>query len=213
VPWALRAQRPDGGPDLVLLREYLAASQWFRRWNLPLAEVEREWANHPPSDMSEAVRAVFRCYARPRGKDLVGDKTPWYGLAIPRLTQAFPEARFVHIVRDGRNVALSFLDRADPLLPSLTLPAAAARWRRRVLAARTAGAVLGPQRYREIRYEDLLDEPEGVLTGLCTFLDLDFSPQMLQYAERGREVTRDYPTLHKHVAKPPTKAFAIGAPR
>lgn len=195
---------PERRPDLVLLRDQLATSEWFDRWDLPLVEVEREWRNHPPGDLSQALRAVFRCYARRQGKELVGDKTPWYGTGIPTLAKAFPDARFVHIVRDGRDVALSFLDRD---FPPHTLPHAVKRWRWRVLTASAAGVALGGKRYCEIRYEDLLDDPERVLRELCTFLDLEFSSQMLQYTERGRDVIRDYPQLHRHLVKPPTKGI------
>lgn len=206
VPSVLQAQHRNRPPDLSLVRKQLVMSKWFSHWNVPVSQIEREWVEHPPSDTSEAVRAVFRCYARPRGKKLFGDKTPWYGLVVPTLAHAFPEARFVHIVRDGRDVALSFLDGIDPL-PTLTVPAAAARWRRRIIAASVAGEALGPHRYREVRYEDLLHDPEAVLRELCAFLGLDFSPQMLHYASRGRDVVREYPALHKHVVQPPIKGI------
>lgn len=203
---ALRAEcNPAQPPHLANLRNRLSASSWFHSWAVPLTEVEQEWSDRRPDDGSEALRGVFRCYARRQGKELFGDKTPWYGTDIPTLARAFPEARFVHIIRDGRDVALSLLERVE--LPPYTVPAAIAHWRRRVLAASVAGAALGPKRYCEVRYEDLLEDPEWSLRRLCMFLDLDFSPQMLEYSDSGREaaMAMDYPQYHRNLVNPPTK--------
>jgi hypothetical protein len=61
-------------------------------------------------------------------------------------------------------------------------------WRTRVLAGRHAGDRLGPDRYRELRYEDLVADPEPHLRQLCEFLELPYSPEMLEYPERVGEL-------------------------
>ena len=133
------------------------------------------------SGYADAVRRVFAHYAATLGKPRYGDKMPAYVQHIGPLAGLFPEARFVHIVRDGRDVALSnmALDGGprDPVALALD-------WRQRVRAGRTAGARLGPRRYHEIRYEDLVADPVVPITELCAFLDLDFEPPMLSLTER-----------------------------
>ena len=57
----------------------------------------------------EAIGAVFAAYAAERGKARWGDKTPLYMQYLPLLERLFPDARFVHLIRDGRDAALSFL--------------------------------------------------------------------------------------------------------
>ena len=57
----------------------------------------------------EAIAAVFETYAAEHGKERWGDKTPLYMQYLPLLERLFPDARFVHLVRDGRDAALSFL--------------------------------------------------------------------------------------------------------
>ncbi|MDQ3645989.1 MAG: sulfotransferase, partial [Actinomycetota bacterium] len=111
-------------------------------------------------------------------------KTPRYVEHIPFLADLFPDARFVHLVRDGRNVALSYAD--VPFGPK-TVSEAARLWARRVSAGMAAGRTLPPGRYIELCYEDLVEDPEGEAKGLCTFLELPFDADMLDYTERARD--------------------------
>ena len=129
----------------------------------------------------DAVRRVFAHYASQRGKSRYGDKMPAYVLRIPALAAMFPEGRFVHIIRDGRDVALSAMaiagQRHDPVALGID-------WRRRVEAGRAAGQRLGARRYHELRYEHLVADPAEPVAELCRFLDLDYEPDMLQFFER-----------------------------
>ncbi|HSH59755.1 MAG TPA: sulfotransferase [Acidimicrobiales bacterium] len=147
--------------------------------------VVRDELREPPSSYPEAVRRVLALYARQKGKSRYGDKTPGHVLRIALLGDLFPEARFVHIVRDGRNSWLGYRDRGFG--PS-TLPDAAFNWKRRVSRGRAAGLTLGAERYREVRYEDLVEHPAQTLAPLCRFLDLEFEEDMLRYYERAESV-------------------------
>jgi hypothetical protein len=159
-----------------------------------------------PTNYSDAVRAVFAQYATQHGKVRYGDKSPGYVLHMERLAVLFPEARFVHVIRDGRDVALSYVDRSFG--PS-DIPEAALFWKRRVRAGRDAGRQLGPDRYKELRYEDLIESPDQKVRELCSFLDLDFEPGMLTYFEQGEDVqaaTAD-PSAHQALRLPPTRGL------
>ena len=108
------------------------------------------------------------------GPGVWGDKSPGYIARLPLLDTLFPQCRVIHIVRDCRDYALS-IEKAwgkDPLR-------AAQRWNDRVRDARAFGQGLGPARYHELRYEDLLADPEAALRPVCGFLGLDFDPAML----------------------------------
>lgn len=48
--------------------------------------------------------------------------------------------------------------------------------------------MLGPVRYREIRYEDLAADPEPILRSVCDFVELDFHPRMLRYYEHPQDI-------------------------
>ena len=86
-------------------------------------------------------------------------------------------------MRDGRNVALSYAD--GPFGPR-NVGKAAKLWARRVVAGIRDGRPLGPTRYKELRYEDLVADAERSVKGLCTFLDVEYDPGMLEYTERAR---------------------------
>jgi hypothetical protein len=97
-----------------------------------------------------------------------------------------PWTKIVHLVRDGRDVALSVRDRgrrqAGSGLAALDpIVAAALSWRRDVAAVCSDGLDAGPTRYLEIRYENLVTEPEVTLKVIAGFLGLPFRDEMLEY--------------------------------
>jgi hypothetical protein len=99
-----------------------------------------------------------------------GDKTPQYAHAMPLLLDLFGKARFVHIVRDARDVARSLV--ALDFGPR-NLYAAGRYWRGLVGAARADGERLGAGRYLEVRYEALLADPEAVVGEVLRFVGED----------------------------------------
>ena len=141
----------------------------------------------PGATLGEAIAAVFEVYAEQRGKRRWGDKTPLYMQHLGLLERLFPAARFVHLVRDGRDAAVSFLQMPDGIVtrsPSTPRSAAdfACQWKLEVEAAQALGRRVGPSRYLQVRYEDLVADAEGQLRRICAFADLPYEPAMLAYA-------------------------------
>jgi hypothetical protein len=178
----------------------------FRRWGLPGDQVRECLRLTPPDDLPAAIRRLYELYAEHRGKGRYGDKTPAYVHHVATLDRLFPEARFVHVIRDGRDVALSVLDHPSMSGP---LPKLAVAWRRGVEKGRRAGRRLGHDRYLEIRYERLVEQPEQVARSLCEFIGLGFHPQMLRYHERANEIIEPtrHPEAHGRIHLPPTKGL------
>lgn len=208
---AIAVQHPSllepGRFDTELFLRALAANSNFRRLGMPTAEVERHLKAVGPGSYADAVRAVFELFAARQRKRLYGDKTPGYVNHLDLLGGLFPEAKFVHILRDGRDVALSYLDR--PEWGPRTVAEAAFYWRTRVQRGRVSGARLGPARYLEARYEALVDDPERTVSEVCAFLGLDFTPAMLGYHEKGTPFaahTKD-PSAFESSASPITKGL------
>lgn len=179
----------------------------FVRQGLERADVEARLAARPVRGFADAVRCVFALYAEREGKTLYGDKTPGYVNHIGLIAGIFPEARFVHIIRDGRNVALGYLDRQE-WGPS-TVAEAALYWRTRVMRGRSAGARLGPQRYYEVRYETMVDDPEETTRDVCRFLGLDYHDEMLRFHENGADFIANShtPDAFSGLAMPITKGM------
>ncbi len=167
------------GVDLVVMAEDLLRHERFLAWRLDPSLVRSRLTGEAP-DFAEAIRRVYALYAEAHGKRRYGDKTPPFLMHMRMLAEQFPEARFIHLVRDGRDVVLSLRD--QPFAPS-SFTGAAEYWSGRVRRARSAGERLGPERYVEVRYEDLVADTETQLRRLCQFVDLEFRPEMLAYRQ------------------------------
>jgi hypothetical protein len=192
------ADRPFDVGDYVAR---VGAIDRFRAWGLPDGLFARAIELDPPADLADAVRLTFRAYAWHEGTVGYGDKTPAHLDRLDALAALLPEARFVHLIRDGRDVASAIRD--APFGPR-TLEGAALHWHRRVCTGRALGAALGPARYLEVKYEDLVVDPEPVLRGVCEFLDLRFSEDMLHHERRAASFVDGSPTpdVHKTLTTP-----------
>jgi Sulfotransferase family len=184
--------------------EALAAHERFEAWDLPVDAVRMELDSAASAPYADLVRAAYRAYARLQGKSRWGDKTPRYVEHIKFLAGLIPDARFIHLVRDGRNVALSYAD--VPFGPK-TVARAAELWSRRVAAGLDAGRVLTAGRYLELRYEQLVDDTTEQVKAVCDYLNLDFDPGMLDYTERARSAVLPRASrFNPNVTKPPIAA-------
>jgi len=95
------------------------------------------------------------------------------------IQELIPEARFIHIIRDGRDVSLSALPLMRRNTPEATLEDAARYWVRRVSATRKQSAAI--QNYLEVRYESIVLDTETELHRICEFIDLAWAPILLHY--------------------------------
>jgi hypothetical protein len=141
-----------------------------------------------PFNISEGYRTFYRLYADRFGKPRWGDKTPIYCRYIESIRGVLPEARFVHIIRDGRDAALSL--RRMWFSPGWEIETQASYWRDGVLAARRAG--VGRDDYMEIRYEELVLNTPEILERVCAHLALSFEDAMLSYYMRARERLKEH---------------------
>ncbi len=195
VPDVIRLSRRDGGTRVRMVRTMTRHPRWGD-FGIEARDLRGRVAHVKPAKAGPVVRAFYELYAESQGKQRWGDKTPRYMRAMPRIQRALPEARFIHLIRDGRDVALSQSERAlDD--DATTIGEAAERWQRRVRTAREHATELAGDRvtYREVRYEDLVRDPETALRGICEYIELPFDPAMLRYYERAAdrltEIDRD----------------------
>jgi hypothetical protein len=135
-----------------------------------------------------AIAAIFEAYAEKADKPRWGDKTPMYMRHLALLERLFPDAQYVHLIRDGRDAASSFLRMPEGTFTRTwahpeTAAEFACLWRIEVEAARELGRLVGPARYFEARYEELVADPETTVRAICSFADLPFRQAMLDYAD------------------------------
>src|SRR5438270_2319026 len=127
------------------------------------------------------LRIMMEAMARQQGVERWADCTPDHLLYLDRIKETIPDALIVHIIRDGRDVALS-LEKQGWIRPlpwdqGKELQAAALYWEWIVNTGRAHGRALGAD-YKEVRYEDLVDDPNATLAGLGEFIG-----QKLDYSE------------------------------
>jgi hypothetical protein len=127
-------------------------------------------------------------YARGRGKPAGPTRPPGMPSTWTRST-AVPGLPVVHIIRDGRDVVASHRDRWG----SLSALKAVRKWPWYVRAARAAGARLSAEgRYYEVRYEDLVTDPETTLHKLLDFLGEPWDDAVLQHDRVPHDVQPRY---------------------
>jgi len=162
-------------------RRLLAAwreTELFRRTGLDWNEVSEEVMTKCRNG-GDFLRIVMQAMARHQGVERWADCTPEHLLYLPRIKRTIPEALIIHIIRDGRDVALS-LEKQGWIKPFAwdrrkTLEVAALYWDWIVRKGRKDGRSLGSD-YIEVRYEELVRDPRTVLPILGAFIgqDLDY---------------------------------------
>lgn len=158
---------------------FLCATACFPNLGVSAELLSERVLRRPELTAADLFHELFSLYAERFGrKPRWGDKTPPYSLYIPTLHRLFPRAQFIHIIRDGHDVACSM---ASIPWGGGSLLAAELIWREYVQAAQAAGAALPVSQYREVRYEELVERPAEVLKDLCVYLEEPYADEMLSY--------------------------------
>lgn len=137
---------------------------------------------------SDFLRIIMEEISRRQGVERWIDSTPTNVPHMLRIQQDFPDALFVHIIRDPRDVALSLdkrgWSRPLPWDKKRSLLAAGFYWEWIVRKGRKLGTMLAPS-YIEVRYEELVREPQRALTAIGDFLQYDLNYRRIQQASVG----------------------------
>lgn len=178
-----------------LLVDDLFSYPGFSHWKLDRASLlaRLQALPHSRRTLADFIDQVYRTYgeASQSGFRRWGDKTPKNVAYLQQLDHVFPHARYIHMVRDGRDVVPSYV-RAG----IYDTPEEAARfWADAVDHALRFGRRVGPERYLEVRYERLVTEPAAELEKACAHLGIGYDPKMLDY---WKHATRHGDTTESH---------------
>lgn len=176
-----------------------------------IGQLNRNWDGmvDDPRSFYEALRAptlrhvldaLYRRKVAPEGADRWGDKTPTYVRYIPALNDIFPTAQFIHLIRDGRDVTLSAQAKWGEDRWYMDSYYLLKNWTCLVEAGHRAGRQLGPHRYVEIRYKDLVHRPRETIAAICSFLNERLDPAMLDHTTLARR--RIGPSGHVETRQP-----------
>jgi hypothetical protein len=169
----------------------LLAFHTFAKLGLAREDLSRLLEGEIPVSFADFVSGIYDLYGATVGKSLVGDKTPGYARHVPLLHELWPRAKFVHLIRDGRDACLSLVawKKAGKLANRFAtwrehpIVTAALFWQRHVELCQAAGRSLEPGLYHEMRYESLVDDPAREVDRLCNFLGVPYDERMLHYHE------------------------------
>ena len=134
----------------------------------------------PDRTPASFLNSLFLLYAKQYGKFRWGDKTPIYASYVELLHKIFPNAQFIHILRDPFDASLSLLDKYQDREFHIDIYFAARNWVRRIDDITKAKQLLAPELYHELRYEDLVRNPEENLREICSFLGETYEPAMVE---------------------------------
>jgi len=201
----LLARRHRGSVDAARFLDDVSRIPTIRDWGLVTSDV----APRLREGMStgEAIAAIYEAYAAKAGKPRWGDKTPMYMRHLALLERLFPGAQYVHLVRDGRDAGVSFLEMPEGTFTRTwahpqSLAEFACLWRTEVSSARALGRRIGPRRYYEVRYEKLVATPEDVVTGICAFANIPFEAGLLDYVGATNVAEKPH---QRRLHQPPTQ--------
>jgi Sulfotransferase family len=205
VPWLATAPSDGsrvnsaGMVESGFLRELAAQGSFGRYAHLPVSTDELLGVA-ARVDAGEAV--PFRTFASwlldrygaAHGTSLVVNKTVGAAVHVDALSTTFSQTRIVSLVRDGRDVATSAIGwrRAQRLSEKYAtwsdepVGTAALWWEWHVRRSREAGREMWPDRFHEVRYEELVRRPVATLTGICAFLGLEYDDAMVEFGDGRR---------------------------
>jgi Sulfotransferase family len=167
------------GPETLFLREIATTEgmNWMRLARFGLTQ--DEWRAH----VRELFVWVHEQYAARQGKPRWADKSPAYALIVEYINSLFPDCQVIHVIRDPRDVLDSWVRRWGYLSGRTAVGA----WPSHVKSAREFGARHGPDRYYEVRYEELVNDPEKVVKALMEWLGEPWEDQVLNLERSARK--------------------------
>ncbi len=176
--------------------------RFFPLWQVNLGGVYQKILALPKNERSLAriIDEVYMTYAAQAfpGAKMWGDQSPIHTFYLPYIKRIFPQARYIHMLRDGRDVTASLVSRfgEDHLYESVL------RWKTSLKRINQFRKQIQSRQYLEVRYEDLVREPEQVLQQVCQFIGIDYSTVMLDYWKLPSTIEHKYDSYHKNLEKP-----------
>lgn len=124
--------------------------------------------------VEEVVYSTLACVADEMGKQYLGNKFPDYWKCLPELLQWFPDAKFLHVCRDGRDVALSTEKKHWGGNSAFVC---ARSWGAAIEAVSEFRKIVGNDQLLEIKYEDFMSRTPSVIEDLEKFIGLELSTE------------------------------------
>jgi len=182
----------------------------FNHWNIDIEEIRKKIYEYGQiENFQTIIKCVYSCFPSFFRKEKIlylGDKNPIYSLYFKKIFRIFPEARYIHLLRDYRDNILSVkkLDFEAPLTSII-----ASRWKFANSIVHKM-SIKYPTQFYTIRYENLIENPETEIKNINHFLGIEYQASVLNFhltiEERIKSMnTKDaemFKKFHSNLLKP-----------
>ncbi len=168
----------------------LASSKRIEDWKMDYTLLKEKIIQEKPENYAKLGELVYTFYGEQKGKKakVIADKNNYYINHFNDLNEIWPDAKYILVVRDGRDVACSYLNMEtlvtnSPYKPKLStdIKTIAKEWLTNNQNILSFSESLINSQFMVIRYEDFVTDSALYLTKVCHFLGLNFEPEMLNY--------------------------------
>lgn len=175
------------GEDKERVIGYLRENEQFKLWNFDTEPFFQKLERKRQFTLKELVELMYVSYANSENKSRWGDKSLFFG-SMELLYEMFPGAKFIHIVRDGRDVFYSW----RKMDPNKSHPSVMALdWKIKHRLIKKSLKIVPEKNLYQVRYKDLIKNPQKELRGICNFLGFEYEDQMINF----------YETSNKYIGK------------
>lgn len=174
----------------------LLGSKKIEFWKLDKAVLTKHILRETPANYAELMDTIYWAYVRREKESTLfwGDKNNYYLGHVDSLLKLYPNAKFIHIIRDGRDVATSYMglnkvkhtSKYAPRLPN-EIKEIANDWNDNIKKINASFQKLPTAQRLEVKYESLANNPVTFLKEVCTFLDIPYSAEMLNFYEKNQQ--------------------------
>lgn len=171
----------------------LSDSKKIETWDLNFVDLGNRIRQESPNSYAELCELVYLQFGEKikLNVETWGDKNNYYINLLEKIDKIFPEARYIHLVRDGRDVATSYLGikkvvSESPYKPVLSdnISEIAREWKNNVERIDSFLSTKDQSKVLTIKYEDLVKETVGTLRGVTSFLKVKYDEAMMNYHQQ-----------------------------
>lgn len=166
--------------DRVTLFRVIINVPRFVTWNLTENDVKDTIFLSKNKTIPDVINALFKLKTSCGDDCIWGDKTPEYTMYLNKIHNIFPSAKYIHIIRDGRDVVDSFKARK---WYGWSTYQRTRHWAQYTSSAESFGQSICHNSFICIRYEDLVLDTVKTLEKICSFIGVLYEKDMLSYVD------------------------------
>jgi len=176
--------------------------QLFPLWDTNLYPAYKKAFDIPEEDrcLARIIDEVFKTYAEQHFPSALcwGDQSPAHTFFLPTIQSVLPTGKYIHLVRDSRDVVSSFITRFGVE----KMQEATYRWVESVKRVQKFQSKVNVDQMIEVKYEDLVKNPEPKLVQICNFVGITYKSSMLDYWKLPTTIEHKFQSYHQNIGKP-----------